>query len=87
MEFVDLRNIAIPDHVLELIPESVCRENCVIAYAAKNGALYVAVLNGDEDSRDTLEKLCFILNREIRCAWSWRDDILAAIDRHYRQSK
>ena len=86
MEFVDLRNITIPNHVLEQIPESVCRENDVIPYAEKDGVLYIAFVDMDENSRDTLEKLCFILNRDIRCAWAWRDDIRAAIDRHYGQS-
>jgi len=57
--------------VLELIPESVARENLVCPLRMKDGALLVAAANPD----DLLlrDKLTFILNKPIRLIGCPRD--------------
>jgi type IV pilus assembly protein PilB len=40
----------------------------------------------DPGDLDTLQKLNFILNKDIQPVVSTRDQIIAAIDRHYGQS-
>jgi type IV pilus assembly protein PilB len=85
MRFVDLRGIAIPGHVIEMIPESICRENDIIPFAEQGGVLQVAIAFGDDESLDLMQKLSFILNREIGFAQAWRDEIRAAINRHFHQ--
>ncbi len=82
-DFVNLAEVAIPPSVVELVPESVARENCVLPFAEEDGALKVVV--SDPQDMDTFEKLRFILNREVKIALSSRDSILDAINRHYGQ--
>jgi type IV pilus assembly protein PilB len=62
-EFFDLRDVPIPPHVVELVPESVARENAVIPLAEEDGAL--KVLTSDPFDYETQEKLQFILNRKV----------------------
>src|SRR3954469_9939563 len=42
-EFIDLRDTPIPPAVVELVPESVARENVVIPFAEEEGSLKVLV--------------------------------------------
>src|SRR5688572_23523943 len=60
-EYIDLKDVPIPPSVVELVPESVARENAVIPLAENDGALKVLV--SDPYDYDTIEKLQFILNR------------------------
>ena len=80
-ECVDLSEIVLPPSVVELIPESVARENVVLPLGEKDGVLTVAL--SDPDDLDTLDKLRFILNRRIKVVLSPRDAIMEAINRHY----
>ena len=41
MDFVELREIEIPSSVVELVPESLARENVVMPLAQENGAIKV----------------------------------------------
>ncbi|QDU58260.1 GspE/PulE family protein [Aeoliella mucimassa] len=82
-EYYDLRDVAIPPAVVELVPESVARENAVIPLAEENGVLRVLV--SDPQDFDTIDKLQFILNRKIDIALATRESILEAINRNYGQ--
>lgn len=82
-EFFDLRDVPIPPAVVELVPESVARENAVIPLAEEEGGLKVLV--SDPFAYETLEKLQFILNRKVNIALATRESILEAINRNYGQ--
>lgn len=82
-EYYDLRNVAIPPSVVELVPESVARENAVIPLSEDDGSLKVLV--SDPQDFDTIDKLQFILNRKIDIALATRESILEAINRNYGQ--
>ena len=69
-EFFDLRDVPIPPAVVELVPESVARENAVIPLAEEDGGLKVMV--SDPFDYETLEKLRFILNRKVNIALATR---------------
>ncbi len=82
-EFFELSNVAIPPSVVELVSESVARENAVIPLAEEDGVLKVLV--SDPQDFETIDKLQFILNRKIEIALSTRESILEAINRNYGQ--
>ena len=82
-EFFDLHDVPIPPSVVELVPESVARENAVIPFAEEDGALKVLV--SDPFDYETFEKLQFILNRKVNIALATRESILEAINRNYGQ--
>ena len=81
--FVDLRHERIPDEVIELVPESVARENMVLPYSDVDGALQILI--ADPFDLETIEKLRFILNRKIETALAPKAAILGAINKYYGQ--
>ncbi len=83
LDYINLMDIKIPDAIIEHVPESVARENAILPLKEDDGTLTVIV--SDPDDFDTIEKLRFILNREIRVALSPRENILEAINRYYGQ--
>ena len=83
MEFVDLASIKIPDEVIQLVPESVAREQNVIPISEDGDALKVLI--SDPMAFETIEKLRFILNRRIETALAPRQNIAEAINRYYGQ--
>jgi type IV pilus assembly protein PilB len=83
-EYVNLSEVAIPPSVVELVPESVARENAVLPLAEGDGRLTVIV--SDPLDFETIDKLRFILNRQIEIALAPRESILEAINRHYGQT-
>jgi type IV pilus assembly protein PilB len=83
-EYVNLSEVAIPPSVVELVPESVARENAVLPLAEGDGHLTVIV--SDPLDFETIDKLRFILNRQIEIALAPRESILEAINRHYGQT-
>jgi len=86
LDYVNLTEVVIPPSVVELVPESVARENAILPMMAEeDGAIKVIV--SDPLDYDTQEKLRFILNREVRIALAPREMILEAINRHYGQSE
>src|SRR5438874_7053482 len=85
MQFVDLKGITIPSSVVEMVPESVARENHIIPLSHENNALQIVM--SDPNDLDTIEKLRFILNKDIQPVLSDREDIVAAINAHYGQSE
>jgi type IV pilus assembly protein PilB len=81
MPFIELREIEIPPSVVELVPESLARENVVMPLAQENGA--IKVIMHDPMDFDTIEKLRFVLNREIEVALAPKEAIVEAINRYY----
>ena len=83
MEFVDLSVVEIPEAVIELMPEAVARENIVIPISETDRGL--KVLMSEPGDVDTIEKLRFILNRDVTVALATRSSILLHINRMYGQ--
>ncbi len=81
MPFVELREIEIPTAVIELVPESLARENIVMPLAQENGA--IKVIMHDPNDFETIDKLRFVLNREIEVALAPKEAIIEAINRYY----
>ncbi len=83
MEYVELAEIEIPEAVIELMPEAVARENVVLPMAETDRGL--KVLMSEPGDLETIEKLRFILNRDVTVALATRSSILLAINRMYGQ--
>ncbi len=83
-DYVNLSEVVIPPSVVELVPESVARENVIIPMAEGEGELKVIV--SDPDDFETFEKLRFILNRRVTPVLAPRESILEAINRYYGQT-
>ena len=82
-EYVDLQAIRIPDQVIELVPESVARENKIIPVSDEDDTIKVLV--ADPFDIETIEKLRFILNRKVETALAPLEQIQEAINRYYGQ--
>lgn len=84
LDYVDLNEVEIPPDVVELVPQSVARENFILPMSeSDDGALMVIV--SDPLDLETFEKLRFILNRRIEVALAPKEDIQAAINKYYGQ--
>ena len=83
-EYVDLKGIAIPPAIVELVPESVARENRILPYQVEGDSL--KILMSDPNDIETLDKLRFILARPIEPVLAAQELIQEAINRHYTQS-
>lgn len=81
MAFVELREIEIPPSVIELVPESLARENIVMPLSQESGT--IKVIMHDPNAFDTIDKLRFVLNREIEVALAPKEAIVEAINRYY----
>jgi len=78
-EFIDLDEMEITPSLIELVPESVARENIVIPVSEEGGRLVVAV--EDPMNFEIVEKLRFILNRDVEMVMAPKEAILTAINR------
>ncbi|MCS6977771.1 MAG: ATPase, T2SS/T4P/T4SS family [Gemmatales bacterium] len=85
LQFVDLTELTIPAAVVELVPESVARENVILPLAQDNGTL--KIIMSDPMDLDTIQKLQFILNKDIQPVLAPREQIIEAINRYYGQSE
>ncbi len=83
-DYVNLSEVSIPPSVVELVPESVARENVILPMAEAEGELKVVV--SDPEDFETFEKLRFILNRRVTPVLAPRESILEAINRYYGQT-
>ncbi|MDR1923651.1 MAG: GspE/PulE family protein [Planctomycetaceae bacterium] len=83
-EFIELKNVVVPPAIIELIPESVARENLILPYQLDGEALRVVV--SDPNDLETFDKLRFILHRPIDPVLATRESIQEAINRHYQQN-
>ncbi|MFN4259220.1 MAG: GspE/PulE family protein [Gemmataceae bacterium] len=84
MKYVALKGVTIDESIIEKVPESVARENKILPWSEENGSLTIVM--SDPTDFDTLQKLQFILNKDIRPVLSTREQILDAINRHYSQA-
>jgi type IV pilus assembly protein PilB len=84
LEYVDLSEVVIPPSVVELVPESVARENVILPLSESDGELRVIV--SDPLDYETFDKLRFILNRQVTPVLAPREAILEAINRYYGQT-
>lgn len=85
LQFVNLTDVTIPPSVIELVPESVARENVIIPLAQENGALKITL--SDPSNFEVIQKLQFILNKDITPVLATQEQIIEAINRHYGQSE
>ena len=84
MEFVDLTEVDIPESVIELMPETVARENAVIPLAeTATGGLRILMSNPNDV--DLIENLRFILNRDVSVVLAPKSHIMGAINSSYGQ--
>ena len=83
MKSVNLSGMNDPSTIIEMVPESVARENVLIPIAEKNGLLQIAMR--DPFDYDTILKVQFILARDIEPALASEEQIVDAINRHYGQ--
>jgi len=84
LPFIELREIEIPPSVIELVPESLARENIVMPLAQGSGT--IKVIMHDPLGFETIEKLRFVLNREIEVALAPKEAIVEAINKYYGKS-
>jgi type IV pilus assembly protein PilB len=84
LDYINLSDVAIPPSIIELVPESVARENAILPMASEEDDT-LKVIVSDPLDLDTFEKLRFILNRKVDIALAPREAILEAINRYYGQ--
>lgn len=84
-QFLNLEGVEIPNSVIEMVGESIARENTVIPVRLEDGSLVVAF--HDPMALDVLDKLRFIVNKDIKIVVAPKDQIQGAIDRHYGQDQ
>src|SRR5437764_4811074 len=85
LQFVDLSTMEIPKAVIELVPESVARENIVLPLALEGNVMKIAM--ADPSNYDTLQKLQFVLNKDIVPVMAVVEQITDAINRNYGQTE
>src|ERR1700722_19262076 len=81
LPFVELREIEIPPPVIELVPESLARENIVMPLSQESGT--IRVIMHDPLDFETIDKLRFVLNREIEVSLAPKESIVEAINKYY----
>ena len=85
MQFVDMTDLEIPKSVIELVPESVARENVILPLSLEGNTL--KIITADPTNYDTVQKLQFILNKDIVPVLAVPEQITEAINRNYGQSE
>lgn len=83
--YVDLSDTEIPKAVIELVPESVARENLVLPLNLEGNTLKLIV--ADPTNFEALQKLQFVLNKDIQPVLAVQEQITEAINRNYGQSE
>jgi type IV pilus assembly protein PilB len=81
LPFIELREIEIPPSVIELVPESLARENNVMPLSSEGGT--IKVIMHDPMDFETIDKLRFVLNKEIDVALAPKEAIVEAINKYY----
>ena len=77
--YIELKEIEIPPSVIELVPESLARENVVMPLSQESGV--IRVIMHDPLDFETIDKLRFVLNREIDVALAPKEAIVEAINK------
>ncbi len=81
VDYVALREIELPTDVIQLVPESLARENGVMPMGMDGGVLKVLMHNPDDF--ETVDKLRFVLNKEVLVSLASKEAILEAINKYY----
>ena len=82
---MNLDEIEIPASIISLVPESMARENTVIPIEVEGNTLKLAF--HDPMAFDVLDKVRFMVNKEIDVVVAPKPSIQRCIDRHYGQSE
>lgn len=85
LEYFDITKLEIPESVIELMPEAVARENIVIPMLETDRGL--KILMSEPGDIETVEKLRFILNRDVTVALATRSGIVMKISQMYGQAE
>src|SRR5215210_1245682 len=85
LQFVNLEEVEIAKAVIELVPESVARENVVLPLSLDGNVL--KVITSDPTNYDVIQKLTFILNKDVQPVLADHEQIREAINRHYGQTE
>ncbi|HQR41514.1 MAG TPA: ATPase, T2SS/T4P/T4SS family [Gemmatales bacterium] len=85
LQSINLDEVTVPAAVVELVPESVARENVILPLSSENGML--KVIMSDPMDLDTIQKLTFILNKDIQPVLAAREQIIESINKYYGQSE
>lgn len=78
----DPRPYAIPAEVLELIPESLVREHCVLPARVDQSTITIYCPDDERFGSEEREKIQFILNRPVDWWPAERDAVREAITKH-----
>jgi hypothetical protein len=81
LQGTDVAARRIPQHLLDLLPAAVARENCVLPLEFDGETLTCAAADANDIAR--ADKLRFILNKDILFVPAPREAILQAIERNY----
>ncbi len=84
-EFVDLEGRQIPNSIIELVTESMARENLVIPVDIDGESVVIAMHN--PNNIEVLDKLRFVMNRDLKVVMAPLESIQGAINRHYGQTE
>lgn len=85
LQYVDLKEVTIPESIIELVPESVARENNILPMKEEDESL--VVIMSDPLDIETIDKLRFILNRKVDVALAPKENIIEAINKYYGQEE
>ncbi|MCY2964383.1 MAG: type II/IV secretion system protein, partial [Planctomycetota bacterium] len=77
-DFIDLSSMQIPASVVQLVPESVARENIVLPISLDDANVLTVAMH-DPMKFEVLDKLRFIINREIKVVVAQKEEILQAV--------
>ncbi|MFM8933440.1 MAG: type II/IV secretion system protein, partial [Gemmataceae bacterium] len=81
LDYIDLTDKTIPGSVVELVPESIARENIIFPVEMDGSSLKIVM--SDPTNYETITKLQFILNKEIVPSVASKDQITELINKHY----
>jgi type IV pilus assembly protein PilB len=84
LPYVDLKEKEVAKTVIELVPESVARENNVFPLELDGAVL--KIVTSDPSNYDALQKLQFILNKDVVPVLAPHEQIIEAINKHYGQT-
>ena len=85
VQYLDMTDLEIPKAVIELVPESVARENVVLPLSLEGNQL--KIITADPTNYDTIQKLQFILNKDVVPVLAIQEQITEAINRNYGQTE
>ncbi|QDU22046.1 GspE/PulE family protein [Urbifossiella limnaea] len=85
VQFIDLNEAEISKAVTELVPESVARENVVLPLSLEGNVL--KIITADPSNYETIQKLQFILNKDVVPVLALQEQIQEAINKNYGQTE